>query len=114
MRSVRRIEHVFGKLLPPPPSLSDVLDAPGEVAVWAAAARPGPDVVEVLSMLDPAAVGSDQRVDLLVGVERQLAWLHAVQQRVLASLEADPLGVGADPDEGWTREQVGAALRLAK
>ena len=113
MRSVRRIEHVFGKLLPPPPSLSDVLDAPGEVAVWAAAARPGPDVVEVLSMLDPAAVGSDQRVDLLVGVERQLAWLHAVQQRVLASLEADPLGVGADPDEDWTREQVGAALRLA-
>ena len=96
-----------------PPSLSDVLDAPGEVAVWAAGARPGPDVVELLSMLDPAAVGSDQRVDLLVGVERQLAWLHAVQQRVLASLDADPLGIGADPDEDWTREQVGAALRLA-
>ena len=97
----------------PRPSLSDVPDAPGEVAVWAAAARPGPDVVELLSMLDPAAVGSDQRVDLLVGVERQLAWLYAVQQQVLASLDADPLGIGADPDEDWTREQVGAALRLA-
>ena len=84
-----------------------MLDAPGEVAVWAAAARPGPDVVEMLSMLDPAAVGSDQRVDLLVGVERQLAWLHAVQQRVLASLDVDPLGVGADPDEDWTGSRWG-------
>ena len=97
----------------PPPSLSDVLDAPGEVAVWAAAARPGPDVVELVSMLDPAGVGADERVDLLVAVERQLAWLAALQQRVLASLEADPLRLGCDPDDDWTREQVAAALRLA-
>ena len=97
----------------PPPALSEVLDAPGEVAVWAAAARPGPDVVELISMLDPAGVGADERVDLLVAVERQLAWLAALQQRVLASLEADPLRLGCDRDDDWTREQVGAALRLA-
>ncbi len=99
--------------MPAPPSLSDVLDTPGEVAVWAAAARPGPDVVELVSMLDPAVVGADERVDLLVALERQAAWLHAMQQRVLASLEADPLRLGCDPDDDWTREQVGAALRLA-
>ena len=64
-------------------------------------------------MLDPAAVGADERVDLLVAVERQLAWLSALQQRVLASLEADPLRLGCDPDDDWTREQVAAALRLA-
>jgi hypothetical protein len=99
--------------MPAPPSLSDVLDAPGGVAVWAAAARPGPDVVELVSMLDPVAVGADERIDLLVAVERQLAWLAALQQWVLASLEADPLRLGCDRDDDWTREQVGAALRLA-
>ena len=109
------IELVFddGDRLPPAPALSEVLDAPGEVAVWAAAARPGPDVIELISMLDPAAVGADERIDLLVALERQLAWLSALQQRVLASLEADPLRLGCDPDDDWTREQVAAALRLA-
>ncbi len=62
--------------------------------MWAAGTRPGPDAIELLSLLDPSAVGADERIDLLVAVERQLAWLAALQQRVLASLEADPLRLG--------------------
>jgi hypothetical protein len=72
------------------PSLADVLDDPGAVARWAATARPGPDTVELISMLEAAAVDADARIDLLMAVERQCAWLTAVQQKVLASLEANP------------------------
>jgi hypothetical protein len=82
--------------VPPPPSAVDVLEQPGSVAAELAAARPGPDLIAALSLLDPSTLSHAGRVDLLVALERHAAWLAAVQQHVLASMAADPAAV-ADP-----------------
>jgi hypothetical protein len=97
----------------PPPSLTDVLDAPDSVAAELAASRPGPDRDAALSMLDPALLSDAGRIDLLVALERQIAWLTAAQQRVLASLDGRALDWAGKESIDYTREQVGAALRLS-
>jgi hypothetical protein len=101
---------------PPPPSAVDVLEQPGSVAAELAAARPGPDLIPALSLLDPATLTHAGRVDLLVALERHAAWLAAVQQQVLAAMAADPVAA-ADPVDrtgrAWVREDVGCALRLS-
>ena len=66
-----------------------------------------------LSLLDPAALSAAGRVDLLVALERQAAWIAAVQQRVLASVAADPAAVAKGSDRSWAREDVACALRLS-
>jgi hypothetical protein len=66
------------------------------VAAELAPARPGPDLIAALSLLDPSTLSHAGRVDLLVALERHAAWLAAVQQHVLASMAADPAAV-ADP-----------------
>jgi hypothetical protein len=100
----------------PPPSAADVVEQPGSVAAELAAARPGPDLIPALSLLDPATLAHAGRVDLLVALERHAAWLAAVQQRVLAAMAADP-AAEADPVDrtgrGWVREDVSSALRLS-
>ena len=64
--------------------------------------------MSALSLLDPAALSPGGRVDALVAVERQAAWLAGMQARVLAAMSAD------DPSaERWVREDVGCALRLS-
>ena len=67
-------------------------------------------------MLDPAGLTHAGRVDLLVAVERHLAWLSGVQQQVLGSIAADPGAAADDVDrtgQGWVREDVSCALRLS-
>jgi hypothetical protein len=73
------------------PSVVDAWVAPADVAAWAAVASPGPDVVAPLVAIDPARIGGAARIDLLVGLERQIAWLQACQQRVLAALDGEAL-----------------------
>jgi hypothetical protein len=97
----------------PPPSLTDVLDAPDSVAAELAASRPGPDRDAALSMLDPALLSDAGRIDLLVALERQIAWLTARQQQVLAALDVWALDWAGKESIDYTREQVGAALRLS-
>jgi hypothetical protein len=52
---------------------------------------PGADVVGPLSVIDAAKVDGVGQIDLLVAYERQIAWLHAAQQRVLAELDGSAL-----------------------
>src|SRR5882757_3319415 len=70
-----------------PPTVLDALTVPGDVAAWAATVAPGVDVVAPLVVIDPAKVDGAGRIDLLVAYERQIAWLAAAQQRVLAELD---------------------------
>jgi len=96
-----------------PPTVPDALTAPGDVAAWAAIVAPGADVVAPLAVIDPAAVDDAGRIDLLVAYERQIAWLHAAQQRVLAELDGSALNWNGKQSIDYTQEQVGAALRLS-
>ncbi len=54
---------------------------------WLAVEAPGPDAVAALSLLDPATLSPGGRVDALLALERQAAWLAAMQARVLAVIE---------------------------
>lgn len=86
---------------------------PAETAAWAATADPGIDVVAALTAIDPREVDGTTRIDLLVGLERQLSWLAAAQQRVIAALAGRALDWSGTESVDYTREQVGAALRLS-
>lgn len=96
-----------------PPTVLDALVAPADVAAWATIASPGPDAVGPLAVIDPARVDGATRIDLLVGLERQIAWLQACQQRVLAALDGEALTWAGKESIDFTQEQVGAALRLS-
>jgi Domain of unknown function (DUF222)/HNH endonuclease len=100
----------------PPLTAAEIVDGPDQAAAWLAADRPGPDAVAAISMLDPALLSHAGRVDLLVALERQQAWLAARQQRVLAAI-ADHPHDAADPADrtgtSWVREDVACALRLS-
>jgi len=100
----------------PPLTAAEILDDPDQAAAWLAIERPGPDAVAAMSMLDPALLSHAGRVDLLVALERQQAWLAARQQRVLAAM-ADHTADAADPADrtgaSWVREDVACALRLS-
>jgi len=90
-----------------------VLEHPDEIAAELAQSRPAPHDAVTLSLLDPAALSAAGRVDLLVALERQAAWIAAAQQRVLASMAADPAAVSKGSDRNWAREDVACALRLS-
>jgi hypothetical protein len=100
----------------PPLTAAEIADDPDQAAAWLAADRPGPDAVAAISMLDPALLSHAGRVDLLVALERQQAWLAARQQRVLAAMADHPQDA-ADPADrtgaSWVREDVACALRLS-
>src|SRR6266536_3224228 len=100
----------------PPLSVAEIVDDPDQAAAWLAVERPGPDAVAAMSMLDPALLSHGGRVDLLVAIERQQAWLAARQQRVLAAMAGHPADA-ADPADrtgaSWVREDVACALRLS-
>src|SRR5439155_6500070 len=110
---IGRIMHVFEHEDAPPPSVADVLDSPDSVAAELATVRPRPDHGGALAMLDPAVLSDAGRIDLLVALEHQIAWLTAAQQRVLASLDGRALDWAGKQTIDYTREQVGAALRLS-
>jgi hypothetical protein len=100
----------------PPLGVAEIVDDPDQAAAWLAVERPGPDAVAAMSMLDPALLSHGGRVDLLVALERQQAWLAARQQRVLAAMAEHPHDA-ADPADrtgtSWVREDVACALRLS-
>ncbi len=101
---------------PLPVTTVDVLDHPDGVAAELAGSPPSPDDAVVLSQLDPAALSHAGRVDLLAALERQAAWLAAVQQRVLAAMAGDAAAAGDAVDRSgrqWLREDVACALRLS-
>ena len=98
---------------PPPVSEVDVFESPDAVAAELATSVPRGDDVAALLMLEPEALSDAGRVDLLVGFERSIALLQAAQQQVLASLDGRALDWSGKKLIDYTREQVGAALRLS-
>ena len=92
----------------PPAALSDVLDSPDAVAAELARVKPAPEDAVTLSLLDLGTLSAAGRVDLLVALERQAAWVAAQQQRVLARMAVDQ-----SDERGWVREDVACALRLS-
>jgi Domain of unknown function (DUF222) len=104
------------EVVAPPPTLSDVLDRPDGIAAELAGAVPGPDGAVPLSLIDAATLSHAGRVDLLVALERQAAWIAALQQDVLATMAADPAAASDEVDRSgrdWLREDVSCALRLS-
>ena len=59
------------------PTVLDALGAPADVAAWAATVPPGADVVGPLAVIEPSTVDGAAQIDLLVALERQIAWLTA-------------------------------------
>src|SRR5215472_13084223 len=98
---------------PPPVSEVDVLASPDAVAAELPTSLPRGDDVAALLMLDPDTLPDAGRVDLLVACERHIALLQAGQQQVLASLDGRALDRSGRKLIDYTREQVGAALRLS-
>lgn len=85
---------------------------PDAVAEWAAAC-PAPDAIHTpFGELDPQELSRRGRLDALVALERQRAWIDFQQQRVLAAIAAEP---GDSPTwlaKNLAREEVGCALRI--
>ena len=97
----------------PPVSDVDVLASPDAVAAELATSVPRGEDTAALLLLDPDALSDTGRVDLLVGLERHIAMLQAAQEQVLASLDGRALDWSGSKLIDYTREQVGAALRLS-
>jgi hypothetical protein len=98
---------------PPPVSEVDVLASPDTVAAELAAPLPRGEDISALLLLDPDALSDAGRVDLLVSFERHIALLQAAQQQVLASPDGRALDWSGTKPVDYTREQVGAALKLS-
>src|SRR5215470_17063350 len=98
-----------------PPAISevDVLESPDAVAAELATSLPRGDDTPALLLLDADSLSDAGRVDLLVGFERHIALLQAAQQHILASLDGRALDWSGTKLIDYTREQVGAALRLS-
>jgi hypothetical protein len=95
----------------PPASVLDALACPDDTAAYLAMTAPGPDAAGPLAALDPGRFTQSGRVDALVAIERQMAWLAGLQQRMLATMIAND-GGGHSGDQ-WVREDVACALRLS-
>jgi hypothetical protein len=81
------------------------------VAAWAVGQRPTL-ALKPLALVDPTRLSTEGRVDALRAVERQLASLHAQQQRLLAVMaEADQ--AAETWEQGLVVEEVACALRLS-
>ncbi len=100
----------------------DTLSSNGVIAA-ALISPPGPDVLTALAEIDPGKLTDYMRVDLLVALERQNAWLAALIQPAVAavgdSVEAEvraSWGKRADPTEVAMRSahaEIAAAIRLS-
>ena len=97
----------------PPVSEVDALECPDAVAAELASSLPRAEDISALVLLDPDTLSDARRVDLLVAFERHIALLQAAQQQVLASLDGRALDWSGKKLIDYTREQVGAALRLS-
>lgn len=101
-----------------PPGIVDALVAPGDVAAYYAGGQPGADAIAALAVIDARALPVSDRIDLLVALDRQAAWVAALQHQALAGLT--PQAVASAPaeselerDPDWIADQVACALRLS-
>ena len=93
-----------------PASVLDALACPDDTAAYLAVTAPRADGAGPLAALEPQRLTHAGRVDALVAIERQMAWLASLQQRMLASMTAHDAAQSGDQ---WVREDVACALRLS-
>ena len=106
------------RLAEAPPGVLDALVAPGDVAVYYAGTQPGADAMAALAAIDAQALTVSDRIDLIIALDRQAAWLAALQHQALAGLT--PQAVASTPaeselerDPDWIADEVACALRLS-
>jgi len=58
--------------------------------------------------VDPARLSDAARIDLLVALEKQAAWVAARQLELLAVIDSADLS-----EDRWAADEVAAALRIA-
>jgi Domain of unknown function (DUF222) len=117
-RMSETVEWVWDDGPEPAPYIPSVLDAelvPDDVAAWAASVTPGSAVIKPLAVLDPRRLSPEGRVDALAAMERQIAWLHARQHRLIAVMAAEPVRTGGlgEVDKEWVKEDIACALKLS-
>ncbi|MGP3925643.1 DUF222 domain-containing protein [Streptomyces sp. 8N616] len=92
---------------------------PDEWAGYLAGAVPGPETASLLAVLDAEKLSGAGRIDALRALERHAEWVQALQVRVLAALDTEPVEPfpgEESPAEGvwdFTCEQVACALRIS-
>ncbi|MEO3756649.1 DUF222 domain-containing protein, partial [Streptomyces sp. B6B3] len=89
-----------------------------ELAAYLAAVPVGADTAGMLPLLRAEELGAAGRIDALRALERHGEWIQALQVRVLAALEADPVPFApghrdAEADLATTVDEVACALRLS-
>jgi len=89
----------------------DALACPDDTAAYLAVTAPGPDAAGPLAALEPQRLTHAGRVDALVAIERQMACLASLQQRMLATMTAHH--GGRQSGDQWVREDIACALRLS-
>jgi hypothetical protein len=105
------------------PTLADALLNPDSTVDVLASMRPGPDAMTPLSVIEPAALSDAGQIDALIAIDRQIGWLQARQQRLIAALaqraaeadarHPDPGGSHDPSGMNFVREELACALRLA-
>jgi hypothetical protein len=79
------------------------------------ATQPGPDVLNVATMLAAykELLSPEERIDLLIVLERCTSWTDAVKQQVLAAVDSDAGPAAKRSDEPGSREDTVLELALA-
>src|SRR6266568_7184903 len=91
--------------LPFVPTPLDAAHFPDDVAAWAASFEPGTLALKPLALVDPSRLSAEGRVDALRAWERQAAWLHAQQAKLLAVM-AEAEGESTQSTGGWEKSWV--------
>ena len=99
----------------------DMLSPNGIIAA-ALIAPPGPDVIAALAAIDPKPLSDYMKVDFMVAVDRQKAWLEALDQPAVAAV-GDAVEAAVGDDDGKpdlhqiglraAHAEIAAALRVS-
>ena len=92
------------------------LPSPVDLARQLAEADPGPDMIAMLGLLDPASLSADDRLYVVQAWERVCAWAAAQAQAAVAAFSGPAVGGGAAAGDGLElgRDELAAALRLGR
>ena len=105
-------------------SVEDVFEhlSPNGIIAAALIAPPGADVIAALATIDPKPLSDYMKVDFMVAIDQQKAWLEALDQPAVAAVgDAVETAVGhddgkPDPDQIGLRAahaEIAAALRVS-
>jgi hypothetical protein len=98
------------------PSTEAVLTYPDSAASWTAKAVPGEQTGRVLTQLQPEWLSATGRVDYLIGLNRQIETLRALEHRTLAVMKHRAIESATPSDQTgklWIIEDIRAALRIS-